>query len=212
MAKAKIEDKDIKLVIDQLDLNDDKHWVDGKPNLQMLQQALGSELTVEDVNRVTGGANRIAIARGRGIIMELPDAVPPNQSVISRSQTKTAEQALAEIEVKLGDNATKHEALQKELDGLNAERDRFIRIVQTGAQVSSADAVKAIQAQSMKAAEDRKAATLVTAAAMRAAGINPQFASKLDSDLALRKRGSDHAAAHAKFIAQQAAERNAARG
>lgn len=208
----KIDDSDIKLAINSLDVKDDAHWVEGKPNFLMLQEALGPELTVADVNRITGDADRIDIARARGIIMSVPDAPAPNQANESRAATKTAEQKFAEIEVKIGDNAGKREALQKELDGLNEERDRLTRVMQQGAQVSSADAVKAIQAQSMKAAQDRKNATMATTVAMRSTGLNPQYASKLDQDTAMRKRDPDHAKRHAAFIAQQAADRNAARG
>lgn len=218
MAKAKIEDKDIQAALALLDVANDAHWVDGKPNLQMLQEALGPELTAADVERnITDKKSglvldRIGIARSRGIILSLPEPAPPNESAILRSQVTTADSKLAEIEVKLGENSGKREALQKETDALNAERDRLVRIKQGGNQVSSADAVKAIQAQSLKAAEDRKAQTLLMAASMRAAGINPQFASKLDQDLAMRKRDPEHAQRHAAHIAQQVQERNAARG
>lgn len=214
----KITDEDIKAALALLDVANDAHWVDGKPNLQMLQEALGPELTPEDVTRnVTDkksglALDRIGIARSRGIILSLPDAPLANESVTTRKAVGTAEEKLKEIEVQLGAVSGERQALDRKTDALNSERDRLVRIIQGGNQVSSADAVKAIQAQSMKAAQDRKDATLVTAAAMRAAGINPQYASKLDQDMAMRKRGPDHAKAHATFIQQQAVERNAARG
>lgn len=212
MAKAKIEDEDIKLALAALDVANDAHWVDGKPNLQMLQEALGPELTVEDVNRVTGGADRIAIARGRGVIMSVPEAPPVNESQVARGAVKNAETKLAEIEVQLGAVSGERQALDRKTDALNAERDRIIRIIQGGNQVSSADAVKAIQEQSMKTAIERKAAIQSASAVMLAAGVKPQFASKLDQDLALRKRDPGHAQRHAAHIAQLAADRNAARG
>lgn len=210
----KITDEDIQAALALLDVANDTHWVDGKPNLQMLQEALGPELTPEDVVRnITDKKgnvlDRIGIARSRGVIMSLPDPAPANESVLTRKAVSTAEEKLKEIEVQLGAVSGERQALDRKTDALNAERDRLVRIMQGGNQVSQADAVKAIQAQSMKAAQDRKTAT---AAAMQAAGINPQFASKLDQDLAMRKRDPAHAQRHALHIQQQTAERNAARG
>lgn len=209
---TKFDAKDINAALVMLDVQNDAHWTNGQPNLVLLQEVLGPELTVEDVNSVTKGADRIAIARGRGTIMSVPEPAPVNAAEIARKDTRTAQQRLAELEAALGDNATKREALNREQDSLNKERDRLVRVVQTGDQVSSADAVKAIQAQSMRAAEDRKAAITLASAAMRAAGIGPTFPSVLDAQLAARRRGPDHVKNMAAFVHQSAMERNAARG
>lgn len=209
---TKFEVADIQAALAMLDVSNDEHWVDGKPNLLLLQEALGSELTVEEVNSITGGADRIAIARGRGIIMSVPESEPVNVAEIARKETQTAQQKLASLEAQLGANATKREALNREQDALNKERDRLVRVVTSGEQVSSADAVKAIQAQSVQARIDQKAAVTLASAAMRAAGIGPTYPSVLDQQLASRKRGPEHVKAMAAFVHQSATERNAARG
>lgn len=210
--QKKIVDEDIKAALALLDLNNDAHWVDGKPNLQMLQEALGPELTVEDVNRVTGGADRIGIARARGVIMALPDAPPVNESQIAREKVKKAETSLVDLEAQIGETMTEQQALQRRLDGLHQARDRLVETVASGVQVSHADAVKQIQMQSVRAAEAKKQALQVAAAALNVAGIGKAYPSKLDEDLAKRKRSPDHVKNMGKFVSEQAQNRNAARG
>jgi hypothetical protein len=213
-AAPEVSERDtaIKAAIGALVILNDAHWVDGKPNLEVLKEALGPELTVEDVNRVTGGADRAAIARGRGEIVSIPEQAPVNESQDTREKTATAEQKLAAMEVKLGEAMERRQGVDKEIEGINAERDRLVRVVHAGGSVSHADAVKMIQKQSMEVAAQRKAAVVAASAAMIAAGVKPQHASILDQQLANRKRTPEQAALHAKFIQQEAANRNAARG
>ena len=93
---AELKNKDVKAAIDLLDVLNDLHWnPDGSPKLEVLQEALGPELTAEAVVKALEGAGRVEIARAKGEIFSLPNPEPPDEIQIARTKTKDARETLA---------------------------------------------------------------------------------------------------------------------
>lgn len=206
--------KDIKAAVELLDPKNDLHWnADGSPSLKVLQEALGPELTVEQVNDAVGKDGLEKFARGRGVIVSLPEPEEPNEISVARQKTTEARAAIADLDAKIEVNTSKRIELDRELDQLTTQKDAQIRqLAVYSPKVSDADAVKAIQRQTIEQNKKRIAALAVVQGAASAAGIGPQYPSVLDQRLANRPRTPDHAKNMATYVHQNAVDRNAARG
>lgn len=211
---TELKTKDVKAAIDLLDVLNDAHWnPDGSPKLEVLQEALGPELTAADVVKALEGAGRVSIARAKGKIIALPEPEPLDEIQIARVKTKTAHENLAKLEDEIAGVVRRQIALGQEMAVLVAQKDEEIcTIAKYSPKVSDADAVKAIQRQTTEAAELRKRTMATVKDTLIAAGIAPQYPSLLDQQLAMRKRSPEHAMNMAKYIHQTAVDRAAARG
>lgn len=166
------------------------------PQAQVDAQAAADE--AENRPEGTGAGPKPAEAKESA----LPDPV---------KMVENADAALAELDPKIQEARQKMADAEKEFKALVAERDTHLVIKDKyGEKLSHADAVRRIQAQTVKTLQETKDKMVLASTALRGAGLSV-FPSKLDEAMSLRKKPTDHVANHAKFIQQRQADNLAAR-
>lgn len=138
-----------------------------------------------------------------------PPAIDPLEK--TKDEVEAAKGAIRDIDPKIAEALAVKAAAEKTLKALESAKDKHLAVIETkGAQLSHAEQVKRVQAQTQARLAQQKEQTALAASALKAAGISV-YPSKLDQSFAQRKRTPEGAAAHARYIQQQQTERTNAR-
>lgn len=224
---------DIKAAVELMDVAADAQWnKDGTPKLDVVRENLKDQtVSKESLLAAIGewrrpaapvtpseadiaAAAAAALAGGDRPDETTPEPEPDEESPTDKLLKQVAEwrAARAEFDVQIAEQEKIKSAADRKVHQIRVEQDKVITLIERFApQVSQAEAVKRVQAQTRENLQRNILATSVVAAAMKQTGLQ-SYPSKLDQTLATRRRTPEQQANYAKFVHQTAAGISAARG
>lgn len=219
-----VDANEIKAAIELMDAKDDAQWeADGSPKLDILKTLTNKpELTLDDVDEAVGAFKRgqkVKVAKHADETKPVEPIAPavdlskldPNGPEYATEVVRVARAEDARLKVLVAEAEAVRNAAANEVKKLTAARDEQVIIIERYApQITHAQAVKAIQAQTVKNLADTKGRVALATQALAATGQQLVYPSKLDATLAMRKRTPEQATNFAKFVHQQAQARTPA--
>jgi hypothetical protein len=214
-----IDAKKIREAVQALDSKDDSVWeADGSPKLDILKTLTDEPtLTIDDVEEAgifkRGEKAKPAQAKTK------TEANAKDEVDVSTLDPQSPEFAMAVVtkaraeDASLREEIVAHEAeLEKHkaaISKLTAARDQQIIIIETyEPKISHAQAVKAIQQQTVNTLRATRERMAVATQVLGPGGTAVTYASRLDAAMASRKRTQEQTANYAKFVHQTAASAN----
>jgi len=207
---------EIKAAVGLLDQGNDAHWeADGTPKLSALRELLKNDkLTEDDVDDAIGAYKRLEV-KGAA---QAP--TPAEQGAASVPLAPAVEELHpldpSTAEAQLADATRKRDALVGEISKVEKVRDEaqakisslqalvdceIVRIETYSPRVTHAQAVKAIQRQTVETLARNKGVLVTAATALRGAGVNATiYPSKLDEARATQRRTPEQVQNMAKFV------------
>lgn len=213
---------DIKAAVELMDVTNDDQWnADGTPKVEVVRENLkDSKVSEEDVLKAIGEFRRPAQANPPEASGPSVDEDRSDEVFVEKDETQLLLDRVKEIRAerdRIGNLIeTEHAKISeanREIARLTREQDKCISFLEKNeAQVTFAESVKRIQQQTVERLAGNVAASKQMATVLAGTGQAVVFPSALDASMAMRKRTPDQQQNYAKFVHQNAAHRNAARG